>query len=91
MREKGPLEIIDQFTKASEKLVAAAEQNPAAVPLTEAEREAIRRGVIFFARIDAARWFFGWGKWVLAGLIYIISQWTVIADRVSAVWRGLIG
>lgn len=87
MTDRSPLEIIEQFTKASEKLVAAAEQNPAAVPLTESEREAIRRGVIFFARIDAARWFFGWGKWVIAGLVYVLTQW----DRIAAAWRGWLG
>ena len=87
MADKGPLEIIDQFTKASAKLVAAADNNPDAVPLTAEEREAIRRGVIFFARIDAARWFFGWGKWVLAGLVYVLTQW----DRIAAAWRGWAG
>jgi len=74
-----PLEIIDRFAKA-------VEANPNA-PLTDEEREMIRRGVKFMRRVDAMVWFIGWGKWAAAGIIFIVTQWS----RVAEAWAGWSG
>lgn len=74
-----PLEIIDSFAKA-------VEAHPNA-PLTESEREAIRRGAEFFQRVDTLIWFFGWGKWVIAIVIAIATQW----GRIQGAWDGWSG
>jgi hypothetical protein len=80
MTEKSPLEIIDRFARA-------VEQHPGALPLTAQERETIARVTKFYNRLDALAWFFGWGKWAAAFLIFAATQW----DRLAAAWRGWAG
>lgn len=80
MSNPGPLEIIDRFAKA-------VEQHPDALPLTKSERETIHRVAVFYARLDAMAWFFGWGKWAVALLILIATQW----DRIARAWGAWIG
>ena len=76
MTNPGPLEIIDRFAKA-------VEHHPNALSLTEEEMRAIRRVNRIFLRIDALLWFFGWGKWVVAGIIFVATQW----DRIARTWQ----
>ena len=80
MTDRSPLEIIDRFAKAVER-------HPEALPLTPEERAAVRRVARFYTRLDALAWFFGWGKWLAAGLIFVATQW----DRIAAAWRGWLG
>lgn len=84
MSDKGPLEIIDRFAKA-------VEAHPEALPLSIAEREAIKRVTVFFRRLDETvwlfGWFFGWGKWVVAVLIFVVTQWDRV-ERTLKVWIG---
>ena len=80
MTDRSPLEIIDRFAKAVER-------HPEALPLTAEELEAVRRVARFYTRLDALAWFFGWGKWLAAGLIFVATQW----DRIAAAWRGWAG
>lgn len=80
MTEESPLAIIDRFAKAVER-------HPEALPLTPEERDAVRRVAIFYTRLDAMAWAFGWGKWAVAGMIFLATQW----DRLAAAWRGWAG
>ena len=80
MTDDGPLAIIDRFAKAVER-------HPEALPLTAEERAAVRRVALFYTRLDALAWAFGWGKWLAAGLIFVATQW----DRIAAAWRGWLG
>lgn len=77
MTQPSPLEIIDRFAKA-------VENHPNALPLTAEERATIQRVAKFYAHLDALSWFFGWGKWVVAGLIFVATQW----DRIADTWRA---
>lgn len=77
MTGPGPLEVIDRFAKAVEK-------HPGALPLTDEEINTIRRVNRIFTRIDALLWFFGWGKWVIAGIIFVATQW----DRITRTWQA---
>ena len=41
----------------------------------------------FFVRLDALVWWWGPGKWLIAGLIFVVTQWERIA-RVAHAWGG---
>lgn len=80
MSGPGPLEIIDRFAKA-------VEAHPDALPLSEAERKAVARVSKFFERLDALIWLLGWGKWVIAAIVFVATQW----ERIAASWATWSG
>lgn len=71
---------------AMERLAKAIEAHPEA-PFSDAERDAIKRVTTFFVRLDALVWWWGPGKWLIAGLIFVVTQWERIA-RVAHAWGG---
>ena len=80
MSGQSPLEVIDRFAKA-------VEQHPNALPLTAEERATIHRVAEFYSRLDALAWAFGWGKWIVGGLILVATQW----DRIARAWSAWTG
>ena len=77
---------IDQQISDIKRLADLLEKHPGA-PLTDEERAAIKRSMLFFRRMDALVWFFGWGKWAVGALVLIAVNW----GRISGAWDGWTG